>query len=302
VTGGAGETKAVTFNTLSTSTSDYKTVTAECGNTVTANIIVFDFQGVLTPQDNFIGGSSTKYGVYEKVDLTCEIIPTGLTGTQVGGLRWEKASGVGTLSNITNNGTALYRAHTSAGSVTLRLKVQSGPSKGVYSDAYRTIVEPDGGVCEKRSGTNIWHVKNSFSIGLNTYMYLRPKDVSFKWVKFTEGFCYSQTAGWFDIEFAGTWHNAWGVWIDVGGGDYTYGCRILQPNGDFAELWDYTPPDYSDGTFLWSIPWSYKAGTYTKNFVDMNQQFKVYYSGKAEVQKDSSGWFYNYHGWDSQGY
>jgi len=37
---GTGATKSVAFNTLSTSTSDYKTVIAECGNTLTANVIV----------------------------------------------------------------------------------------------------------------------------------------------------------------------------------------------------------------------------------------------------------------------
>jgi len=37
---GTGETASVTFNTTSTNGTDYKTVTAECGNTVTANVLV----------------------------------------------------------------------------------------------------------------------------------------------------------------------------------------------------------------------------------------------------------------------
>ena len=39
---GSGETISVTFNTVSSTTSDYKTVTATCGNTVTVNVIVFE--------------------------------------------------------------------------------------------------------------------------------------------------------------------------------------------------------------------------------------------------------------------
>lgn len=265
-------------------------------------MIVYEWVNFTLPQDDFPGGSPTKYGVYENADLSCDISPTGLTGTQIGGLRWEIASGGGTLSNITNNGTALYKAHTSAVSVTLKAKVQSGPSKGKYINSIRTIVEPDSGVCVKRWGTYIWHIQNTFSIGLNSYMYLRPKDVSFTWLQFTEGLCNSQTTGWFNIEFINFWHTAWGFWEGVGDGDSTDGCKILQPNGDFAALMDVTPPFYSTGTFLWSIPWSYKAGTYTNNFVDMNQEFKVNSAGKAEVQKDSSGWWYNYHSWGNQSY
>jgi hypothetical protein len=59
---------------------------------------------------------------------------------------------------------------------------------------------------------------------------------------------------------------------------------------------------YFYGTFLWDIPWMYKADSYTKTFTYMNQEFRVYSDGKAEVRKDDSGWFYNYHGWLSQSY
>lgn len=41
---GTGETKNVTFNTKSSSPTDYKTVTATCGNTVTANVIVCEVE------------------------------------------------------------------------------------------------------------------------------------------------------------------------------------------------------------------------------------------------------------------
>ena len=300
---GSGETTDVTFGTLSSTLTDYKTVTAECGNTHSESVVVADFFGVTQPQDDFTGGSRTRYGIYELVDLDYETDPAGVTASQLGGLRWSK-SGSGTLSNVTNNGTALYKAGPNNGSVTLKLRVLTGPSKNKYVECSRTIVEPDDdGACEKRSGTNIWHRSNTFSIGVNTYMYLRPTDVSFKWIKFKEGLCNSQTSGWFNIEFTNKWHTSWPTWIDVGGGDSTKGCKILQSNGDFAELYDYSPfLPYFYGTFLWDIPWKYKAGPYTKTFTYMNQEFKVHSDGKAEVQKDESGWFYNYHGWSTLPY
>lgn len=41
---GTASTKAVTFNTLSSKLTDFKTVTAECGNTVTVNVIVYSLR------------------------------------------------------------------------------------------------------------------------------------------------------------------------------------------------------------------------------------------------------------------
>jgi hypothetical protein len=47
----------VTFSTPSTSTSDYKTVTAECGNTVTANVLVCNVE-ITASGDYIVPGSS----------------------------------------------------------------------------------------------------------------------------------------------------------------------------------------------------------------------------------------------------
>jgi len=49
---GTGETTSVVFNTLSSSLTDFKTVTATCGtSTVSINVIVYDFEGVFIPED-----------------------------------------------------------------------------------------------------------------------------------------------------------------------------------------------------------------------------------------------------------
>lgn len=53
---GTGATTTVTFNTLSTSRTDTKTVIATCGtSSQTANVVVFDLTPTLTPVDNFTG-------------------------------------------------------------------------------------------------------------------------------------------------------------------------------------------------------------------------------------------------------
>ncbi|MGH7214723.1 MAG: hypothetical protein ACREIT_08165, partial [Tepidisphaeraceae bacterium] len=49
---GSGETKSITFNTLSTNSSDYKTVTASCGtSSKTANVIVGEWQYIADEKD-----------------------------------------------------------------------------------------------------------------------------------------------------------------------------------------------------------------------------------------------------------
>ncbi len=60
---GNGPTKSVTFNTASQSTGDFKTVTAQSGNTVTVNVVVYELNIVTTPRDNFPGRSGSDYGV-----------------------------------------------------------------------------------------------------------------------------------------------------------------------------------------------------------------------------------------------
>lgn len=46
---GTGETTSATFNTVSASATDYKTVTAECGNTITANILILTVEITIAP-------------------------------------------------------------------------------------------------------------------------------------------------------------------------------------------------------------------------------------------------------------
>ncbi len=62
---GSGVTTSVTFNTVSTTATDYKTVTAECGDTETANVIVFNVQFDGTKShDYLVPGSSQNTIIY----------------------------------------------------------------------------------------------------------------------------------------------------------------------------------------------------------------------------------------------
>jgi hypothetical protein len=109
-----------------------------------------------------------------------------------------------------------------------------------FQQVERDIVEPEDGYCPKMPGTNIWHQVNTFSIGVRTNPYLRPTDVSFKWIEYKQGFCWAQVSGWFTHKFSGTHHSAWTAWLPVGGGNATTGCPVLIAYDD-ASLWDYFP-------------------------------------------------------------
>ncbi len=64
---GTGETKNVTFNTISSNSTDYKTVTAECGNTVTANVIVCEVEmtDIQFDHDDPASGHNDALNIYD---------------------------------------------------------------------------------------------------------------------------------------------------------------------------------------------------------------------------------------------
>ena len=175
---GTGSTKSVTFNTLSTGTYDYKTVTAECGNTKTAQVIVYDFDGEMTPNDMFYERSMSQYGIEETVALSHTTDPTGITGLP---LEWEKYSGVGSVSGST------YDAEAIAGAVTLRLELQSGPSAGHGKNYDKTVVAPTYRFARSRFETGIYHIYHQHGIMFKGEYFVDPKNVSFTNIEVREG-------------------------------------------------------------------------------------------------------------------
>jgi hypothetical protein len=282
---GTGSTTNVTFNTLSTSSSDYKTVTAECGNTVTINVLVFNFEGTLTPEDDFDGRSSTQYGIAEEVHLSFSSDPTGFDAYEVGGLEWTR-TGFGTVSDAGNDGEAHYDAGGSPGNSTLYLTIQSGPSKGDEEDYPRTIVAPDSSSYLERIGVNLRHVQNSWSVGFRAYGYLAPKDVSFTNLEFREGTCKCTATGWlsdFDDEI-----HPEGSWVDVLDGDIATGSQF---NG-IDQIYAQSPPDpgYGTGNLNWPIPWEYRIGTGSPfNLDTANHHMTSDSSGTATLEKNGAG-------------
>jgi hypothetical protein len=284
---GAGETKAVTFNTLSTTLTDYKTVTATCGDTKTAKFVVYELTGTLTPDDNFANRSQSKYGLEETVDLAFTTDPAGISAVQAGGLEWTRNSGVGAVSSAGNDGTADYDAEHAAGNATLRLTIKSGPSKDEFKSYDRTVVAPDDEYMTQKSGSSIRHTTNTCSAGFLGWSYLTPKDVSFSNLNRREGTCTGTGSGFYAY-LNGKGHDT-GSWWPVSTGNSATGCRVLVDDRVYSGA---KGSPYSDGQFDWPIPREYEADDGVPHQIRIANHNQVADSaGKCTIQKEGAGPF-----------
>lgn len=250
---GTGTTKSVTFNGVSADPSDFKTVTAECGNAVTVNVIVYSLEGVTTPVDNFANRSQYFYGIAEHVNLSFTASPA-VTAGQAGGLEWKLAVGVGTVS-ANSAGTGVFDAGALGGTVCLKLEVLSGPSEGLGPQYARYVVAPWGAYMQQMPNTLVWHINGYYSVGWRGHAYLMPKDVSFTNIDFREGECWSTATGYLAV-YHHVQHVPTTNWLDVLDGNATDGCRV--DSYDQCEMFN-PDPNWADGDFNWPIPWQYRV-------------------------------------------
>ena len=298
---GTGETKDVTFDTLSTSLTDYKTVTVTGGQTSTVNVVVYDLTPVTTPHDDFTDRSQTRYGINELIHLSFTSSPEGITATNVGGLKWTMTgSATDTLSQPTDpDGTGSFTAGSTPGAVTLKLQVTGGPAQGSDFSLTRTIVVPDEGWIVKQSFTpSVWHMINSWSVGFWGGIYIGPKDVSFKNLQFSEATCQSTASGWLkDVGFDNYTHIP-GADAVVGAGNASYGSYVSPDKiysghmapGDPKFVGTGVAPAYAPGNFNWPIPWRYRIPG-TSDWIQItiaNQHFTSDATGAAMGEKAGS--------------
>ena len=285
---GTGQTTSVSFNTVSSSTSDFKTVTATSGNTKTANVIVLELTGTLTPNDNFSGRSLTSFGINEQITLGCTIAPSGVTASQVGGIQWVQDSGSGSISAQTN-GTGTYDVSDSPGSAALKPKILDGPSKNAGPVTNITVVAPSGGYVQKFSG--IRHFQNWWSCGYKGDVFIEPKDVSFANLFFVEEDVGASTSGWLSF-LNGIGHGSGGA-LSIGFGNINSGAVVVS-NGDQIYSGKYRDVEhgaYAAGNLNWAIRWDYSitgtAGSW-QLITTKNQTATSTSTGKCTISKGGS--------------
>jgi hypothetical protein len=280
--GTPGVTKSITFNVKGT-----KTVTAECGNTVSINVVVYELGAHHVAQDYFTGRDTVKYGVGEKADLWWTVDPAGISAIQIGGLGWSKAMGDGSVSNGGGqNGLGTFTASDTNSTVVLRLTVQGGPSAGQYVDCGFDVMRPTDVVFALHE-TTLKHQHNTASCGILADVYLRPKEVSFKNIEWGEGSAFADLHGWCLAHFTTVpYHQAYGG-MQVGGGNVTNGSKILGPDKIYSGS-NLPPPDFSDGWDCWSIDqqWRLWGGTDFIPIRKVDQKWTIDAAGTVSMQKD----------------
>lgn len=268
--------------------SGVQTISAKLNGKVvsTTQGALFDIVGTLTPNDNFTGRNQDKYGIAEKLTLAATISPSGLSATDIGGLQWS-FSGVGSLPIAGTDGTGSYDAGGVGGNVTLQLSVIAGPSSGFSKTYPKTVIIPAGEYMVQATGTNIWHVQNTASVGFMGSSFVLPKDVSFSNIQRREGTATGTGTGFYSV-INGLVHSI-GTWFTVSGCNTTTGCSVN--NVDTVQAGARTGP-YSSGDFTWPIPREYMvgAGAATPYFIALHHQY-VDVLGTCCIEKAGAGPF-----------
>jgi len=133
---GTGATTTVTFNTVSTSLTDYKTVTAECGNTVTANVIVvgieklqYELSGTFT---DFPTGGLSDICKNASISFKAIIAPAGATWPTGKPVWGGDATGTGEENTVTFSTTGTRTVTVECGNtITASLGVVDKPTPEV---------------------------------------------------------------------------------------------------------------------------------------------------------------------------
>jgi hypothetical protein len=237
----------------------------------------------VTARDDFAGRSKVRFGVGEFIDLVA--IPRK-TAPDLGALRWFIESGGGKLSRTAgSDGTGLYTAGDTAGEVTLVVKVVSGPQAGATVATEKiTVVAPTDAVIVQAPNTTIQHDHGRWSVGFLGIKFLRPTDVSFVNTTEHEGTCTAVATGYL-AEWNGKPHKV-GPVVPVGRGNAATGSRVMTTD----TVWSGSKgPPYSEGDFLWAIPWWYGVrGSHPGGvavFATGNQHATADASGRATIQK-----------------
>ena len=245
--------------------------------------------GVLTPRDNFVGRSLTQLGLAEVADLSFTPSPAA-TAADLGGLRWDLYDGAGTLTpSPSDDGTAVFTAGATPGRIVLDLLVTSGLAAGrrVATLNLRALA-PNDAIMEQIPGSGVHHLKDHCGVGFCGRIFLRPVDVSFQNIQFSEGDGIAEAKGFYK-GLNGASHcqsNPCNVPWSISGGNSTTGCKVWMVDTVATAS---NPPPFAWGYRLWPIDWQYRVGTGSwVRFTVADQLQTVDSAGRATISKKGS--------------
>ena len=299
---GTGNTTTVHFSALSASTSDSKTITATCVNSIkSAGAVVFDLIPLAIPIDTSVPNHHpTHIGIAEKINLSYTVIPSGLSQSQIGSPSWAIDGG----GDILSTNPYQYQAGLTAGGTTFTLKITVGPSATGSRSFKELIVAPTLAYQINRgksSGIFAYHDNNTASIGFLGYVCVSPNNVSFKYVETRETDCTPTTATGCLSTLAHSYHmgganpieapwnplffdnvsyvNTWriGAWDNVGFGP-------IPP--DFTK---YPSTGYGPGSISYQIPYTFHASNGTSGVYSVPSLINsILHTGKVDADGTAS--------------
>jgi hypothetical protein len=248
-------------------------------------VLVFDFDAVLTPDDNFTDRSTTGFGVGETIALSFTISPS-ITAGQAGGLEWHVVSGGGDLTD-NDDGTGTYTVPASSGTFALAVQIKQGPSKDQSKQKSPNIVAPTGAYQERATGTGIWHIYGKPSAGHMAKTYLTPKNVSFRNIQVREEAAVVEATG--IMAGANEAVHDVGSWMAVESRDAAKGCVLVSTDTVEIEVDTFGP--FYPGSFNLPIPRQYKVvGSATEtSFTVLTHHATVDAAGATASTKGGTG-------------
>ncbi len=246
--------------------------------------------GTATPQDNFAGRSANSFGVAERLNLAAAIVPNGLTGTNIGGLQWDVPTGGGAIgAAVPATGAGFYTNDGTVGATRLRLRIVNAPYAGlVVQTIDRTAVAPNNALMTQQAG-QLHHRNGQWSAGFYGEIWLRPTNVSFNRVQFSEGVGNVAANGYL-ADFNGTAH-AQGVWCTLTNGNAATGNRVNGTDTVRAAK-PPPPPPFAIGQLDWPINWQYRVPPGPPHiFTVATHSMTADATGRATVSKKGAGPF-----------
>jgi hypothetical protein len=195
----------------------------------------------------------TTIGVCEEVDLSLQPPPPSSCKVS-----WATTSG--TLSD-----TRLMAPDTpDTAKVTATVTDVSGRSTEIHFPPFG-VIKPSGAILENVSGTLTTNI-NPLYAEVRASWYIPPDSVSFYNVKIAEGKTNAITTGYFYPTLSGYPHipgsDAQGSTVIVGKGTF---CSGYDEN-HYDDISAGAYPPYTNGTFVWHIPWFYITPRGTTNY------------------------------------
>lgn len=290
--GAAGNNGAQRIRFINTSVAPNAGVTVTLafgGQQATLNVIVFSLTPRAVIADNFLNRSTTDLGVDERVSLDFVVNPAGITAQQAGGLRWECAGEApnrdtvglfidpatnaaptapftGTADYIAPCRTATQGAPVPSKNVTLQLTIVGGVCAGLHVDLHYTIWHPVAHMREVAGGARR-HIQGQPSAGFLGEVFLTPRKVSFRTLRWREGTGDLVVSGSFPAGWAGMGHPvtvfANAAHGTIQGGHIVNGSVVNQQDNVFSGGFPYAVPPRASarneaGSAVWPIKWEYE--------------------------------------------